>query len=188
MIPQSTQTFTPERQPYTLTKAIEAVKDAVSIEDVAAEYGAFKRAGAGRLLGRCIAPDHADRTPSMMVYPDSQKFRCYGCGLRGDVVDLEEIGGRHIETWTAVVALAERYGVKLPRRSERWHEWTNDKDRRRRMIRDAVAAGYQRRYFRVYGGYLQEIRDPAERKDEAQRLFDDLRPIALAAAEKRMSR
>ena len=184
---QAKQTTT-ERQPYSLRKAIQTVKQAVHIEQVAAEYTALKLSGPGRLLGRCVALDHTDKTPSMTVYTDRQRFKCFGCGLAGDVVDLEEIGGRHVETWTAVVALAERFGVELPRRPERWHKWQGEKHRRRRIVHDALTAAYQRRFFRVYGGYLEDIGDPAEREAEARMLFDDLRTLALAAAEHRISR
>ncbi len=121
---------------YALGKNIEAVKDAVSIEDVAAEYGEFRRTGAGRLLGRCIAPDHQDKTPSMTVYTESQRFKCYGCGISGDVIDLEEISGRHVETWTAVIALSERFGVELWQRPEGWHR----KQTRQRSVREAIDA------------------------------------------------
>jgi DNA primase len=124
----------------------------------------------------------------MTVFTDSQKFRCYGCGVSGDVLDLEEIGGRHVETWTAVVALAGRYGVELPQRPECWHSWQDEKKRRRNMIRETLTRSYQRRYFRVFGGYLQDIGDPQEREDEARRFFEDLRPVAVAAAKNRMIR
>jgi len=184
---QAKQTTT-ERQPYSVRKAIEAVKGTVPIEQVAREYTALRLAGTGRLLGRCIAPDHTDKTPSLTIFTNTQRFKCFGCHLTGDVVDLEEIGGKHVEAWTAVVALAERYGVELPRRPERWHKWQNEKHRRRRMVHDALTAAYQRRFFRVYGGYLEDIGDPGEREAEARMLFDDLRTLALAAAEHRMSR
>jgi DNA primase len=179
---------TGEHQRYSIRNAIETIKTAVLIEQVAAEYGKFKLLGNGRLLGRCVALDHEDRTPSMTVFTDSQKFRCYGCGVAGDVLDLEEIGGRHVETWTAVVALADRYGVELPQRPERWHSWHDEKQRRHKMIREALTRSYQRRYFRVFGGYLQDIGDPREREDEARRFFEDLRTVAVVAAENRMSR
>lgn len=172
----------PERQRYAVRKAIEAVKDVVTIEQVAAEYGEFKPAGSLRLLGRCITPDHPDRTPSMTVYTDTQRFKCFGCGLGGDVIDLEEIGGRHVEAWTAMVALAERYGVELPRRSERWHEWQSEKNRRHTAILDALTRSYQRRYLRVYGYHLEHIEDPVEREEEAKRFYADLYPVARAAA------
>lgn len=179
---------TTERRPYTINKAIETVKVAVPIEQAAAIYTTLKLAGAGRLVGRCIAEDHTDRTPSFTVYTDHQRFKCYGCGLAGDVVDLEQIGGRHVEAWTAVVALAERFGIELPRRSERWHEWTNEKDRRHKAILDALTKGYQRRFFRVYSVHLPDIEDPAEREAEAREFYADLYPVARAAAVNRLSR
>jgi DNA primase len=187
MIDNASQ-FTEERPPYGLRKAIAAIKDAVPIEQVAAEYGEFKLIGNDRLLGRCLAPDHKDKTPSMTVFTDTQRFKCFGCGIAGDVVDLEELGGRHVEVWTAIVALAERYGVELPQRPERWHAWQDEKARRRKMVREALANGYQRRFFRVFGTYLEDIGDPRAREDEARRFFEDLRPVAVAAAENRMSR
>lgn len=178
-----------DRPRYPLGKSIELVKNAVRIEDVAAEYGDdFKLVGANRLLGRCVAPDHTDKTPSFTVYTDSQRFRCYGCGLAGDVINLEEVGGQHVEAWTAMVALAERYGIKLWQRPKGWHRWTSEKDRRHEAIRDALAAKYQRRYFRIFGGYLETIEDPAEREAEAQRFYEDLYRVARSAANYRMGR
>ncbi|MDP9479369.1 MAG: CHC2 zinc finger domain-containing protein, partial [Actinomycetota bacterium] len=100
---------------YMFRKALEAVKAAVPVEQVAAEYGEFEPKGAGRLEGRCVAPDHEDRSPSLSIYTQSGRVHCYGCGLDGDVVDLERVAGRHLEAWTAMRALAERYGVELPR-------------------------------------------------------------------------
>jgi len=115
---------------YGFRKALDAVKAAARIEDVAAHYADAKLLGNGRLLARCVAPDHEDRTPSMTIYTESQRFRCWGCGLLGDVVDLERLAGRHLEAWTAVIALSERYNIELPRRPDRWHERNVEKGRR----------------------------------------------------------
>ncbi len=171
------------RPSYMFRRAIEAVKEAVPIEQVAAEYGEFKLLGAGRLLGRCVAPDHEDRTPSTTVYTERRKFHCYGCGLHGDVIDLERVAGRHLEMWTAVIALAERYGVELPTRSERWHKWSSEKTRRHDAIRDVRASLYRRRLFRMFASDLERIADPAEREAEARQIFADLRNLAYSCAE-----
>jgi DNA primase len=188
MIPDVTRRHDSERPAYGLRKAIEAIMNVVPIEQVAVEYGEFELLGNGRLLGRCVAPDHEDRTPSMTVFTDTQRFKCFGCGLGGDVIDLEEVAGRHLETWTAIIALSTRYDIELPQRPERWHSWQDEKARRRKMIREALVAGYQRRYFRVFGSYLKDIADPAEREDEARRFFEGLRTAAVAAAENGMRR
>src|ERR687893_2565011 len=116
MIPDVAQRHDSECPAYGLRKAIEAIKNAVPIEQVAAEYGEFKLLGNGRLMGRCVAPDHEDRTPSLTVYINDKRFKCFGCGLGGDVIDLEEVAGRHLEPWTAIVALSTRYDVELPQR------------------------------------------------------------------------
>jgi len=183
-----TSQFIEERPRYGIRWGVEAIKDTVPIEQVAAEHGEFKLLGNGRLLGRCVAPDHEDKTPSMTIFTDTQRFKCFGCGIAGDVIDFEELGGGHTEAWTAMVALATRYGVDLPQRPERWHEWQDEKARRRKMIGDALAASYQRRFFRVFGGHLADIEDAEEYEREAAMYFDGLRPVAVAAAKHRMSR
>ena len=35
-----------------------------------------------------ICPFHGDRNPSFFVFPDSQRFHCFGCGEHGDVIDF----------------------------------------------------------------------------------------------------
>lgn len=39
----------------------------------------------GALVGLC--PFHREKTPSFYVYDTSAKFKCYGCGERGDALD-----------------------------------------------------------------------------------------------------
>ena len=36
--------------------------------------------------GHC--PFHEDKNPSFYVYPDSNRFICFGCGEKGDVIDF----------------------------------------------------------------------------------------------------
>lgn len=173
--------FNDPRPSYMFRKAIETVKDAVPIEQVAAEYGDFKLLGAGRLLGRCVAPDHEDRTPSLTIYTERRKFHCYGCGLDGDVIDLERVAGRHTEMWTAMIALAHRYGVKLPERSTRRHK-------RQRPVRDALEQvrinSVRRRMFRIFvRETLAHITDEDERREEARAIWDKLeRPARMLVA------
>ncbi len=161
------ETTTGKRQRHSIRKAIQTIKTAVLIEQVAAEYTQLKLLGNGRLLGRCVARDHTDSTPSMTVFTDTQRFKCFGCGIAGDVLDLEEIGGLHVETWTAVVALAERYGVELPRRSERWHKRQDEKSKLRNVAAEARKAVRRERLFKllVLSGPEFDIEDPNERRE-----------------------
>lgn len=168
---------------YMFRKALEAVKAVVPIEQVAAEYGEFRLLGRGRLLGRCVGPDHQDRTPSLTIFTEEGRFKCFGCGLFGDAIDLERVAGRHVEAWTAVIALSERYGVELPKRPQRWHGWQTEKGRRRDAMRDVRTRLYQRRMFRMFAADLERIEDPEEREAEARRIFADLYPLARTCAE-----
>lgn len=169
-------------------KALEAVKRDVPIEQTAAEYGEFKLLGNGRLLGRCVAPDHEDRTPSMTIFTDERRFRCFGCGLFGDVVDLERVAGRHLEAWTAVMALAERYGVELPRPTGQRLAWTNQKTRIREAATKRIAAVYQRRLTRLYSPLvLVGGETPEEELRELEELAAALWPVSLDMAGRRVS-
>jgi hypothetical protein len=65
----------------------EAVKEAVSVDELAERFTQLGPAGPGKLKGRC--PLHGERTASFYVYQDSQRWRCFGaCASGGDVVEL----------------------------------------------------------------------------------------------------
>ena len=65
----------------------QAVKQAVSVEELAGRFTQMGPAGPGKLKGRC--PLHGERTASFYVYQDSQRWQCFGaCASGGDVVEL----------------------------------------------------------------------------------------------------
>lgn len=184
---QANQTTT-EPVRYGLRQAIATIKAAVPIEQVAAEYTEVKLLGNGRLLGRCVAVDHKDKTPSMTVFTDTQRFKCFGCGLSGDVIDLEEVAGKHVETWTAVVELSVRYGVELPERPERWRKRQGEKARVREATKKYLADRYQRRLTRVYAPLvLLGGETPEEEIEALEGLASALWPVSLSMAGKRVS-
>ncbi len=92
---------------------IEEVKDRINIEEVVSSYLTLKRAGAN-LKGLC--PFHNEKTPSFMVNPERQIFKCFGCGEGGDIFTfIEKIEG--VDFYNALKILADRAGVKLTSRS-----------------------------------------------------------------------
>lgn len=167
--------------PKFFKKQVEFVKENVDIADVAERYTELRRAGSGRLVGRCVAPDHPDKTPSMVVYPDTGRFRCFGCGAGGDVLDLVMLAEGHEEVWTALISLATRYGIQLPERPASWFK----RQRRRRPVVDGLvatlAASYRRRWFRI----LMPVLDGAT-EEEAREVWDALLPLAVERAERRL--
>jgi DNA primase len=87
----------------------EIVKSKVDIVEVISSYVLLKKAGRN-LSGLC--PFHSEKTPSFMVSPDRQVFKCFGCSEGGDVFTFLE----KIEGWTfpeVLEELAKRVGVKL---------------------------------------------------------------------------
>lgn len=59
----------------------QTVKDRADITEVARTYGLNPDR-----KGWCPCPFHNEKTPSFHLY--NQKYRCFGCGASGDVVDL----------------------------------------------------------------------------------------------------
>ena len=69
-----------------LSKEIEIIKNSVILSDVVRSYGVdLRRSGRG-LTGNC--PFHADKTPSFVVYDESQRYHCFGCHANGDVFEF----------------------------------------------------------------------------------------------------
>ncbi|MEZ4479931.1 MAG: CHC2 zinc finger domain-containing protein [Dehalococcoidia bacterium] len=56
------------------------------IADVVVASGLQLRPLGGRLTGVC--PFHGDTRPSLIVYPATQSYYCFGCGAGGDVIDF----------------------------------------------------------------------------------------------------
>ena len=85
------------------------VKSKVDIVEVISGYLPLKKAGRN-FAGLC--PFHSEKTPSFMISPERQVFKCFGCGEAGDVFTFLE----KIEGWDfreALEELAERVGIKL---------------------------------------------------------------------------
>lgn len=192
-------TSDPERKP--IRGGVKAVKEAVPIERVAAEYTDLRRVG-NRLLGICPLPNHSgkgpdgrERTPSFSVYPGEGRFKCYGCQMHGDVIDLEELAGKHAEVWTAMVALSVRYGVELPSRSDTWHTWQREKLAIEDLAENIRFGVRCRRIFKLMvlnSPEIQNIEDPTERREEVRICYEafkeGLRDINRKAKRERIRR
>lgn len=80
------------------------------ITDVVQQYVQLRRRGR-TCTGLC--PFHTEKTPSFVVYPETQSFYCFGCGAGGDVITfvrkISNLG--YVE---AVKQLASRAGMPLP--------------------------------------------------------------------------
>ena len=62
---------------------IREIHSRVDIATVIGNYVSLKKRG-NDLVGLC--PFHGEKTPSMHVHPDRGFFKCFGCGVGGDVL------------------------------------------------------------------------------------------------------
>jgi DNA primase len=63
-----------------------ALRRANPIAAVIADAGVELRRAGTRLIGRC--PLHGDGEPSLVIYPQTQSYFCFGCQAGGDVIDF----------------------------------------------------------------------------------------------------
>ncbi|MBR4199864.1 MAG: DNA primase [Oscillospiraceae bacterium] len=88
------------------------LKQANPIEQVMGSYVHLVRAGS---LLKCQCPFHSEKTPSCVVYADTQDphFYCFGCHAGGDVISfIRQIEG--LSYMEAVRMLADRAGLTVP--------------------------------------------------------------------------
>ena len=67
---------------------VDEIKQRLDIVEVISSYTTLKKAGRN-YKGLC--PFHAEKTPSFVVFPDTQSWHCFGaCGTGGDVFTFIE--------------------------------------------------------------------------------------------------
>jgi len=60
-----------------------------------------------------LCPFHNEKTPSFMLYPEQNRFHCYGCGKSGDIFTyMQDKDG--INFFDAVQMQASRLGIEIP--------------------------------------------------------------------------
>src|SRR5215471_2386224 len=90
------------------------VKSSVDIVSVIGEYVRLRRSGTQRYMGLC--PFHNEKKPSFTVHVSLQIYKCFSCGVSGDVIKfVQEKEG--LTFWDALKSLAERHGIPIPKRS-----------------------------------------------------------------------
>lgn len=90
-------------------ESIEEVYATAQVEDVVNEFVNLKKSGSN-LKGLC--PFHNEKTPSFMVSPSKNIYKCFGCGKGGNPVQfvMEHEGFTYPD---AIRFLADKYGIKL---------------------------------------------------------------------------
>lgn len=100
---------------------VEAIKEKINIVDVISEYIPLKKAGVNF---KACCPFHNEKTPSFVISPERQIFKCFGCQKSGDIFTfLMEKEGMDFKE--VLENLAKKAGITLKKAPDK----TDFKDR-----------------------------------------------------------
>lgn len=68
-----------------LASRVDRIKQSIPIEDIIGQHVELRPSGRN-LVGRC--PFHEDRQPSLVVFPQTRTFHCFGCRAGGDLISF----------------------------------------------------------------------------------------------------
>ncbi|MCX6812261.1 MAG: DNA primase [Candidatus Berkelbacteria bacterium] len=88
---------------------VEEVKNKIDIVELISGYLTLKKAG---INYKGLCPFHNEKTPSFMVSPERQGFKCFGCSAGGDVFTFVEMI-ECMEFYDSLKFLAEKAGIEL---------------------------------------------------------------------------
>lgn len=118
------------------------LKASCDIVSVISSYVPLKRDGRNQ---KCLCPFHLEKTPSLVVYENTQSFYCFGCGIGGDVITFI-MNIENLEYTEAVRLLSERAGLRMPE---------NDEDNRQAELRKRIFE-MNRQAARYFHSFLKE--------------------------------
>jgi DNA primase len=95
---------------YIPDEIIEDIRSASDIIDIISDFVILKKQG--RNFGG-LCPFHSEKTPSFMVSPDKQIYRCFGCGEGGNVFSFL-MKKENLSFPDAARLLAEKAGIAIP--------------------------------------------------------------------------
>ncbi len=88
---------------------IEEVQRTANVYDVISDYLDLKRAGSSYTT---LCPFHSEKSPSFMVSPQKNIWKCFGCGKSGDSIKfVMEYEGLNFAD--AIIKIANKYGIEV---------------------------------------------------------------------------
>lgn len=146
---------------------VDEIKARLDIVDVVSGYVHLQKAGRNF---KALCPFHHEKTPSFVVFPETQTWRCFGaCGEGGDLFSFV-MKAEGWEFGEALRNLAKRAGVELTPLTPAQQQQANEYERLQGMIEEAA---------RFFHQHLLEA--PAAESVRAYVAGRGLRPETIAA-------
>lgn len=92
---------------------VDEIKSRCNIVDIIGEVVTLKKAGS---IYKGVCPFHKEKTPSFVVYEQTQTYKCFGCGEGGDVFSFV-MKHYNLDFSEALEMLAKKCGVEITRNS-----------------------------------------------------------------------
>lgn len=90
-------------------ETIDEVHRVANVYDIISDYLSLKKTGSVYVA---LCPFHNERTPSFVVSPTKNIFKCFGCGISGNaikfIMEYEKISFSE-----AVIKIAQKYGITV---------------------------------------------------------------------------
>jgi DNA primase len=147
-----------------VSSVTDEIKSRVDLVELVGKSVALKRVGAS-YSGLC--PFHTEKTPSFYVSPQTQSWRCYGCGKWGTAFDwlMER---EHLDFAEALRILAAQTGVALPDRRDPSED---DQARRLYTILERAQTYYSGLLFGSAGSRARDYLQRRGLSEDTIRLF-----------------
>lgn len=117
---------------------LETVKERTDVVDLIGAKVRLRQAGRS-FKGLC--PFHTEKTPSFVVYPESQSYHCFGCGKSGDIFTFV-MDSENLDFRDALKLLADRAGVQLESQLHTRRDPERDRERDRLIELNERAAAF----------------------------------------------
>ena len=117
----------------TVADIVQVVSDTVPLRKMGVTY-------------KGLCPFHGEKTPSFNVNPDKGFFKCFGCGVGGDVIKFVELRDR-VGFAEAVKTLAARFGMAVPEAEGQKENEAAIAERESLLKMHEIAAAFYRAHF-----------------------------------------
>lgn len=125
------------------TSFIEELKTVADIVQVVSDTVPLRKMG---VTYKGLCPFHGEKTPSFNVNPDKGFFKCFGCGVGGDVIKFVELRDK-VGFSEAVRTLAARFGMAVPEAEGQKENEAAIADRETLLKIHEIAAAFYRAHF-----------------------------------------